>query len=164
MGLATDIFKGSAKKELTNRLPQFKEGVHIASVKLVKCFETFGNGPAFVAEFKIIESSDPKELPGSERGWFQSLQGTSAFPGMNQVYSFCLALEGIDTGKVTKAELAALKEHIEGKLTGSYEGLYVDSYVRVEGVAEPDKKDPSKIFIKPKFSPVPAEYIARLQK
>lgn len=95
-------------------------GKYLLSIVRILTKQTRQSGPAFIAEFEVLES-DHDEVPvGAKRSWFQKLQDTDvAFPALLEFFG---ALYGYDP--TNKEELAELKSKIKGiiKLATSYEG------------------------------------------
>lgn len=156
MSLASKIFKGSAKEKITKRGTSFEEGEHIAEIVNLQLFETFDRGVAFIATFKVISSDNPKVKVGSERSWYQGLDGKQSKVGKPLVHVLCFAAEGINRDDLTDEEEEAAREAFEEKLCNLDDTTYVGKRVKVVGKEQEDKKNPGKMYVQASFHPLPA--------
>lgn len=150
--LAATLFGGSAKTvKVSQRGIPLELGEHIGEIKSMQLFETFDKGPAFVAEFTCLEGVSA----GKERIWYKSLQGKSKSVGMGEIYSLCLALEGLRANDLTADEKEGVFLEIEQKLGTLNPKLYNGKKCRITAYEQSGKGEKSdKTYTNCKFEAV----------
>lgn len=128
--LAEQLFAGSAAKPITDRGTYFEAGRHLVEVLLLQVKQTFEKGPAFIGEFKIVESDTIKA--GSTRTYYQSLNGKRATIGLQEIYKLGYACEGIDRRKLDKEEADKVQTELEGKFVVMSKDLYVGNKLYID--------------------------------
>lgn len=111
----------------------FQKGVYFLQdckyklkIKKTHVIETQDKGDAFIAEFEVLECSDPRHVPGFEVSWYQGLVNKNvAFGQLKLFFYACMGADpnnSKDAGKIQEidAEIEdAMKEAVE---TNSLEG------------------------------------------
>lgn len=155
--LASKLFKGKANTKITERGNAFEEGEFIAEIVKLLVIETFDNGPAFIAEFKVVSSNLPNVKPGAARSWFQGMNGKQATVGVGQVFKLCYAAEGIDRRALSDEEKEAVQGTFSEALSDLKDDLYVGKTVKVVAKGKPGKGDKANmVYVNPEFYPLDA--------
>lgn len=103
-----EYFKGLGQAKTFERGSPFRqEGSYLLKIKKCILKQTRDKGPAFIAEFEVLETSTPNEDPkGVTRSWFQKLQDKDV--GFGAVKEFMYGVIGVNTqdaAAVAKADL-----------------------------------------------------------
>ncbi len=81
------------------------DGVYRLEIQSCKTINTRNKGPAFVSEFKVLESSNPARTVGMSCSWMVMLTGNQAETALGNIKQFLEnALPGLDFSKLTDDE------------------------------------------------------------
>ncbi len=111
---------------------QLSGGVYDVEITNIISKETRNNGDALIVEFKLLASSNPADVVGTERSWYRSVGLTKVQQEMaaKEVKKFLYAALGYDIKTQFKEAEANLAPHLnvvltEARLNGKLNGTKV---------------------------------------
>lgn len=139
------FFTGIENAKTSEKLPNITPGKYLLEVDAIKAFTTRSKGPAFVAEFKVVESEGEGANPvGTRCSFYVKLSLDSA---LGNIKGLAAALQDIDTKSVTQAMVDKITTTDQNPKPSPAIGtkVYADAFV----IKTKEKKD----FTLVQFSP-----------
>lgn len=145
-------FKGIGEAEVSRKSTYLKDGVYLLKVKECRIKKMFGKGDSFLAEFEIVESSNPDFKPGISTAWFQKMDPPNmSLPALKGFAYACLGISTAATDKDAVEAREAVDEELSTIMVKACvdgfeqaENYFAGTLVRAELITRPNKKVPGE--------------------
>lgn len=159
------LFDGIDKIKVGNQSgTPLTEGEYLLKITDVQHLRTLKKGDAFIAEFEVVETSDPQKHPvGTKRSWYQSMQNQPV--AIDKIKKFMLAVLGYEPKRDEQRITTEVDPYIKAWTAAACtQKILNNQQVRCSVVLKQPKPEAvakaklegkeAKAFPEPRFSPV----------